>query len=97
MLNGKPVISAFAGDRDVTREAATNGVLLFLDRKDKVYLKLEQGNLQGGWQYSTFSGFLLFPFLRYRAKAAVCVEVVSRTTLENLRSWQKSMAFCTRR
>ncbi|KAI1891024.1 hypothetical protein AGOR_G00159600 [Albula goreensis] len=61
MLNGKPVISAFAGDRDVTREAATNGVLLFLDKKDKVYLKLEQGNLQGGWQYSTFSGFLLFP------------------------------------
>lgn len=61
MLNGKPVISAFAGDKDVTREAATNGVLLYLDKEDKVYLKLEKGNLLGGWQYSTFSGFLVFP------------------------------------
>ncbi|XP_048034788.1 cerebellin-4 [Megalobrama amblycephala] len=61
MLNGKPVISAFAGDKDVTREAATNGVLLHLNKEDKVYLKLEKGNLVGGWQYSTFSGFLVFP------------------------------------
>ncbi|XP_068599266.1 cerebellin-4 [Brachionichthys hirsutus] len=61
MLNGKPVISAFAGDKDVTREAATNGVLLYLETEDKVYLKLEKGNLVGGWQYSTFSGFLVFP------------------------------------
>ncbi|MBN3319554.1 CBLN4 protein, partial [Atractosteus spatula] len=61
MLNGRPVISAFAGDKDVTREAATNGVLLYLDKEDKVYLKLEKGNLVGGWQYSTFSGFLVFP------------------------------------
>ncbi|KAG8002957.1 Cerebellin-4 [Nibea albiflora] len=61
MLNGKPVISAFAGDKDVTREAATNGVLLYLEKEDKVYLKLEKGNLVGGWQYSTFSGFLVFP------------------------------------
>ncbi|KAJ3586436.1 hypothetical protein NHX12_012834, partial [Muraenolepis orangiensis] len=45
MLNGKPVISAFAGDKDVTREAATNGVLLLLEKEDKVYLKLEKGNL----------------------------------------------------
>ncbi|KAJ4934425.1 hypothetical protein JOQ06_007220 [Pogonophryne albipinna] len=63
MLNGKPVISAFAGDKDVTREAATNGVLLYLEKEDKVYLKLEKGNLVGGWQYSTFSGFLVFPLL----------------------------------
>lgn len=61
MLNGKPVISAFAGDKDVTREAATNGVLLYLEKEDKVYLKLEKGNLVGGWQFSTFSGFLVFP------------------------------------
>ncbi|XP_057684460.1 cerebellin-4-like [Corythoichthys intestinalis] len=61
MLNGRPVISAFAGDKDVTREAATNAVLLYLEREDKVYLKLEKGNLVGGWQYSTFSGFLVFP------------------------------------
>ncbi|XP_061694874.1 cerebellin-4 [Syngnathoides biaculeatus] len=61
MLNGRPVISAFAGDKDVTREAATNGVLLYLEKEDKVYLKLEKGNLVGGWQYSTFSGFLVFP------------------------------------
>ncbi|XP_061758205.1 cerebellin-4 [Nerophis ophidion] len=61
MLNGRPVISAFAGDKDVTREAATNGVLLYLEKEDKIYLKLEKGNLVGGWQYSTFSGFLVFP------------------------------------
>ncbi|KAG8442253.1 hypothetical protein GDO86_011160 [Hymenochirus boettgeri] len=61
MQNNYPVISAFAGDQDVTREAASNGVLLHMERADKVHLKLERGNLMGGWQYSTFSGFLVFP------------------------------------
>ncbi|XP_004402517.1 PREDICTED: cerebellin-2 [Odobenus rosmarus divergens] len=61
MQNGYPVISAFAGDQDVTREAASNGVLLLMEREDKVHLKLERGNLMGGWKYSTFSGFLVFP------------------------------------
>ncbi|ETE65277.1 Cerebellin-4 [Ophiophagus hannah] len=70
MLNGKPVISAFAGDKDVTREAATNGVLLYLDKEDKVYLKLEKGNLVGGWQYSTFSGFLVFPLNNCKRQSA---------------------------
>uniref|UniRef100_A0A8D2M1S5 Cerebellin 2 n=1 Tax=Zonotrichia albicollis TaxID=44394 RepID=A0A8D2M1S5_ZONAL len=61
MQNNYPVISAFAGDQDVTREAASNGVLLLMEREDKVHLKLERGNLMGGWKYSTFSGFLVFP------------------------------------
>ncbi|XP_018613197.1 cerebellin-2a [Scleropages formosus] len=61
MQNEYPVISAFAGDQDVTREAASNGVLLHLEREDRVYLKLERGTLMGGWKYSTFSGFLVFP------------------------------------
>ncbi|XP_048866748.1 cerebellin-2a [Brienomyrus brachyistius] len=61
MQNEYPVISAFAGDQDVTREAASNGVLLHLERDDRLYLKLERGNLMGGWKYSTFSGFLVFP------------------------------------
>ncbi|XP_061404706.1 cerebellin-1-like [Lethenteron reissneri] len=61
MLNGWPIISAFAGDQDVTREAASNGVLLLMEKSDRVYLKLERGNLMGGWKYSTFSGFLVFP------------------------------------
>ncbi|XP_026998628.1 cerebellin-2a [Tachysurus fulvidraco] len=61
MHNEYPVISAFAGDQDVTREAASNGVLLLLERDDRLYLKLERGNLMGGWKYSTFSGFLVFP------------------------------------
>uniref|UniRef100_A0A672KYG8 Cerebellin-2-like n=1 Tax=Sinocyclocheilus grahami TaxID=75366 RepID=A0A672KYG8_SINGR len=61
MQNEYPVISAFAGDQDVTREAASNGVLLMVEREDRVYLKLERGNLMGGWKYSTFSGFLVFP------------------------------------
>ena len=61
VLNGSPVISAFAGDQDVTREAATNAGLVMMERGDKVYLKLERGNLMGGWKYSTFSGFLVFP------------------------------------
>ncbi|XP_066534531.1 cerebellin-2b [Hoplias malabaricus] len=61
MQNEYPVISAFAGDQDVTREAASNGVLLMVERDDRVYLKLERGNLMGGWKYSTFSGFLVFP------------------------------------
>ncbi|XP_065525411.1 cerebellin-2 isoform X3 [Lathamus discolor] len=42
MQNGYPVISAFAGDQDVTREAASNGVLLHMEREDKVHLKLER-------------------------------------------------------
>ncbi|KAK6302860.1 cerebellin-1-like [Coregonus clupeaformis] len=61
MLNGWPTISAFAGDMDVTREAATNAGLVIMERGDKAYLKLERGNLMGGWKYSTFSGFLVFP------------------------------------
>lgn len=61
MHNGWPVISAFAGDQDVTREAASNGVLIQMEKGDRVYLKLERGNLMGGWKYSTFSGFLVFP------------------------------------
>ncbi|XP_012683265.2 cerebellin-2a [Clupea harengus] len=61
MHNEYPIISAFAGDQDVTREAASNAVLLQLEREDKLYLKLERGNLMGGWKYSTFSGFLVFP------------------------------------
>lgn len=61
MQNEYPVISAFAGDQDVTREAASNGVLLMVEREDRVHLKLERGNLMGGWKYSTFSGFLVFP------------------------------------
>ncbi|XP_055722803.1 cerebellin-2-like [Salvelinus fontinalis] len=61
MHNEYPIISAFAGDQDVTREAASNSVLLHLERGDKLYLKLERGNLMGGWRYSTFSGFLVFP------------------------------------
>uniref|UniRef100_A0A8C4NJ15 Cerebellin 1 precursor n=1 Tax=Eptatretus burgeri TaxID=7764 RepID=A0A8C4NJ15_EPTBU len=60
MLNGWPIISAFAGDQDVTREAASNGVLLLMERGDRAFLKLERGNLMGGWKYSTFSGFLVF-------------------------------------
>lgn len=61
MHNGWPVISAFAGDQDVTREAASNGVLIQMEKGDRTYLKLERGNLRGGWKYSTFSGFLVFP------------------------------------
>ncbi|CAL8322188.1 unnamed protein product [Arctogadus glacialis] len=61
MLNGWPMVSAFAGDQDVTREAATNAGLVIMERGDKAYLKLEKGNLMGGWKYSTFSGFLVFP------------------------------------
>ncbi|XP_029310702.1 cerebellin-1 [Cottoperca gobio] len=61
VLNGWPVISAFAGDQDVTREAATNAGLVMMEGGDKTYLKLERGNLMGGWKYSTFSGFLVFP------------------------------------
>ncbi|XP_025787939.1 cerebellin-4 [Puma concolor] len=58
MLNGKPVISAFAGDKDVTREAATNGVLLYLDKEDKVYLKLEKAlaSSSGKWSSKYYRG-----------------------------------------
>ncbi|XP_056382303.1 cerebellin-1 [Hyla sarda] len=61
MLNGWPVISAFAGDQDVTREAASNGVIIQMEKGDRAYLKLDKGNLMGGWKFSTFSGFLVFP------------------------------------
>ncbi|XP_027698999.1 cerebellin-3 isoform X1 [Vombatus ursinus] len=61
MLNTWPVISAFANDPDVTREAATSAVLLPLDPGDRVSLRLRRGNLLGGWKFSSFSGFLIFP------------------------------------
>ncbi|KAF5900471.1 cerebellin-2-like isoform X2, partial [Clarias magur] len=35
MHNEYPIISAFAGDQDVTREAASNGVLLMVEREDR--------------------------------------------------------------
>uniref|UniRef100_A0A3B3ZZW5 C1q domain-containing protein n=1 Tax=Periophthalmus magnuspinnatus TaxID=409849 RepID=A0A3B3ZZW5_9GOBI len=60
-VNGWPVMSAFAGDQDVTREAATNSGLVVMETGDKVNLRLEQGHLLGGWKYSTFSGFMVFP------------------------------------
>lgn len=66
MLNGWPMISAFAGDQDVTREAATNAGLVIMEKGDKAYLRLERGNLMGGWKYSTFSGFLVFPLWENR-------------------------------
>ncbi|ROL55186.1 Cerebellin-1 [Anabarilius grahami] len=58
MLNGWPMISAFAGDQDVTREAATNAGLVIMERGDKAYLKLERGNLMGGWnsQHQSWHG-----------------------------------------
>ena len=61
MLNTWPVVSAFANDPDVTREAATSSVLLPLDPGDRVSLRLRRGNLLGGWKCSSFSGFLIFP------------------------------------
>ncbi|XP_072314949.1 cerebellin-1 [Eucyclogobius newberryi] len=61
LLNAWPVISAFAGDQDVTREAATNSGLVVMERGDRANLKLERGTLMGGWKYSTFSGFMVFP------------------------------------
>lgn len=66
MLNGWPMISAFAGDQDVTREAATNAGLVIMEKGDKAYLRLERGNLMGGWKYSTFSGFLVFPLWEHQ-------------------------------
>ena len=53
MLNTWPVVSAFANDPDVTREAATSSVLLPLDPGDRVSLRLRRGNLLGGWKYSS--------------------------------------------
>ncbi|XP_072106993.1 cerebellin-1-like [Mobula birostris] len=60
-VNGRPIISAFAGDQEVTREAATNGGLVHMEKGDRASLQLEQGSLVGGWKFSTFSGFLVFP------------------------------------
>ncbi|CDQ67366.1 unnamed protein product [Oncorhynchus mykiss] len=61
MVNGWPMISAFAGDQNVTREAATKAGLVLMERGDETYLKLERGNLMGGWKYYTSSAFLVFP------------------------------------
>ncbi|XP_010716289.2 cerebellin-1 [Meleagris gallopavo] len=48
MLNGWPVISAFAGDQDVTREAASNGVLIQMEKGDRAYLKTGEREPDGG-------------------------------------------------
>ncbi|XP_060679358.1 cerebellin-1-like [Hemiscyllium ocellatum] len=61
VVNGKPVISAFAGDQEVTREGAANGGLVHMEQGEWASLQLDRGSLRGGWKYSTFSGFLLFP------------------------------------
>ncbi|CAI9571058.1 unnamed protein product, partial [Staurois parvus] len=47
MLNGWPVISAFAGDQDVTREAASNGVLIQMEKRRQSLFKTRQGKFDG--------------------------------------------------
>lgn len=96
VLNGWPVISAFAGDQDVTREAATNAGLVTMERGDKAYLKLERGNLMGGWKYSTFSGFLVFPLWggdrhKWKWRKCGCVGVTSQ--IHSLKHWIGCQSF----
>ncbi|KAK3567577.1 hypothetical protein QTP86_020017 [Hemibagrus guttatus] len=48
MLNGWPMISAFAGDQDVTREAATNAGLVIMERAGKMGKRKDLSEFDAG-------------------------------------------------
>ncbi|XP_010625266.1 cerebellin-3 isoform X1 [Fukomys damarensis] len=68
MLNTWPVVSAFANDPDVTREAATSSVLLPLDPGDRVSLRLRRGQYRWGKRDLLQVACIPPPCMRSRAK-----------------------------
>uniref|UniRef100_A0A8C2XYV3 C1q domain-containing protein n=1 Tax=Capra hircus TaxID=9925 RepID=A0A8C2XYV3_CAPHI len=70
MQNGYPVISAFAGDQDVTREAASNGVLLLMERE----VPQTPGWIAGCWLGSKQEPRRSLP-TRQPLKLVLCVSV----------------------
>uniref|UniRef100_H2YGI7 C1q domain-containing protein n=1 Tax=Ciona savignyi TaxID=51511 RepID=H2YGI7_CIOSA len=60
MVNGNAVLTSFADGNLANHELASNGALLRLASGDRVWLEILEGALDGGWKYSTFSGYLLY-------------------------------------
>uniref|UniRef100_A0A3B4WQA5 Complement C1q like 2 n=1 Tax=Seriola lalandi dorsalis TaxID=1841481 RepID=A0A3B4WQA5_SERLL len=62
--NGQVRASAIAQDADQNYDYASNSAVLHLDSGDEVYVKLDGGKAHGGNnnKYSTFSGFILYPY-----------------------------------
>lgn len=61
MRNEEVMVSAYANDGAPDHETASNQATLPLFQGDQVWLRLHRGAIYGStWNYSTFSGFLLY-------------------------------------
>ncbi|XP_069544301.1 caprin-2 isoform X2 [Brachyistius frenatus] len=61
MRNEDVMVSAYANDGAPDHETASNHAVLPLFQGDQVWLRLHRGAIYGStWNYSTFSGFLLY-------------------------------------
>ncbi|XP_076806099.1 cerebellin-1-like [Clavelina lepadiformis] len=59
-VNGNPVFVAYADGNKADHELAQNGGLFRLNPGDQVKIEVLEGDLNTGWQDSTFSGYLLY-------------------------------------
>ena len=59
-VNGNQVFTAYADENKSNHEMARNSGLVGLDVGDIVRIEILGGRLDGGWQKSTFSGFLIY-------------------------------------
>ncbi|XP_074554747.1 caprin-2 isoform X2 [Halichoeres trimaculatus] len=61
MCNEEVMASAYANDGAPDHDTASNSAILTLFQGDQVWLRLHRGAVYGStWNYSTFSGFLLY-------------------------------------
>nr|XP_039261756.1 cerebellin-1-like [Styela clava] len=59
-VNGIPVLRGFADGESANHNSAHNSGMIHLVALDRVDVKVSGGNLDSGWKYSTFSGYLVF-------------------------------------
>ncbi|XP_039261443.2 cerebellin-4-like [Styela clava] len=60
LVNGIPIIRGFADGEGDNHNSAHNKGIVHLRARDRVELQVIGGNLESGWKYSTYSGFLIF-------------------------------------
>ena len=59
-VNGNPLFIAYADGNNPDVETARNGGMVDLVVDDVVKVEILFGKLDGGWQKSTFSGYLVY-------------------------------------
>lgn len=59
-VNKEVVFIAFADGNTANHEMAQNGGITFLRKNSVVRIEVLEGNLDTGWEKSTFSGYLVY-------------------------------------